>query len=307
MFIASGVELVLAQCRAGIVGSFPALNARAPGELDEWISRIEAGIAAYDAEHPATPAAPYAVNIILHHSNDRRESDLETCARRRVPIVITSVGDPADVVRAVHGYGGVVLHDVINQRHARKAAAAGVDGLILVCAGAGGHGGALSPFALVGEVRRWFDGLLLVAGAISTGADVLAVRAMGADLAYVGTRFLATPEANIDPGYKQAVLEAGTDGVIYTDLFSWVHANYLRQSVVDLGLDPDRLPSREAYREALAAQDGPSKKLWRDIWSAGQGVGSIDAIEPAGAIIASMRRDYDAAKARLLGAAETVA
>lgn len=303
MFIASGVELVLAQCRAGIVGSFPALNAREPGELDAWISRIEAGLAAHDAEHPAAPAAPYAVNIILHHSNDRRQSDLETCVRRRVPIVITSVGDPAEVVRAVHGYGGVVLHDVINQRHARKAAAAGVDGLILVCAGAGGHGGSLSPFALVGEVRRWFDGLLLVAGAISTGEHVLAVRAMGADLAYVGTRFLATPEAGIDAGHKQAVLEAGADGVIYTDLFSWVHANYLRQSVAELGLDPERLPSREAYREALAAQDGPRRKLWRDIWSAGQGVGCIDAIAPAAEIVAAMRRDYDAARARLLDAA----
>lgn len=303
MFIASGVELVLAQCRAGIVGSFPALNAREPGELDEWISRIEEALAAHDIAHPSAPAAPYAVNIILHHSNGRRHADLETCVRRRVPIVITSVGDPAEVVRAVHDYGGVVLHDVINQRHARKAAAAGVDGLILVCAGAGGHGGNLSPFALVGEVRRWFDGVLLVAGAISSGQDVLAVRAMGADLAYVGTRFLATPEANIASDYKQAVLEAGTDGVVYTDLFSWVHANYLRESILELGLDPDRLPTRDRYREALAERSEPEKRLWRDIWSAGQGVGCIDAIMPAGEIVDAMRRDYDIARERLLGAA----
>ncbi|ADP17196.1 2-nitropropane dioxygenase family protein 5 [Achromobacter xylosoxidans A8] len=303
MFIASGVDLVLAQCQAGIVGSFPALNARGPGELDAWISRIETALVAHDSVHPSAPAAPYAVNIILHHSNDRQHADLETCVRRRVPIVITSVGDPKDVVRAVHGYGGVVLHDVINQRHARKAAAAGVDGLILVCAGAGGHGGNLSPFALVGEVRRWFDGLLLVAGAISTGEHVLAVRAMGADLAYVGTRFLASPEASIEPAYKQAVLEAGTDGVIYSDLFSWVHANYLKQSIADLGLDTDRLPTRDSYRETLAAQGEPRRKLWRDIWSAGQGVGCIDAIVPTRDIVASMRLEYEAARARLSGVA----
>jgi len=303
MFIASGVELVLSQCRAGIVGSFPALNARPAGELDRWISHIEEALAAHDRTHPSEPAAPYAVNIILHHTNSRLRADLDTCVRRKVPIVITSVGDPKAVVEAVHGYGGLVLHDVINQRHARKAAAAGVDGLILVCAGAGGHAGRLSPFALVGEVRRWFDGLLLLGGAISTGEHVLAARAMGADLAYVGTRFLATPEANIDATYKQAVLDAGTDGVVYTDLFSWVHANYLRDSVADTGLDPDNLPSKPEYLAFVEAGRVPQKKLWRDIWSAGQGVGCIDAMAPAGEVVAAMRRDYDAARARLASGA----
>lgn len=261
----------------------------------------------HDDNHPDVPAAPYAVNIILHHSNMRRQDHLDTCVRNKVPIVITSVGDPVDVVKAVHGYGGLVLHDVINQRHARKAASAGVDGLILVCAGAGGHAGALSPFAMVGETRRWFDGLLLVGGAISSGRDVLAVRAMGADLAYVGTRFLATLEAHIPMDYKQAVLNAGTEDIVYTDLFSWVHANYLRSSVVEAGVDPDQLPTKEEYGRMREAQKGPVRKLWRDIWSAGQGAACIEDVRPAGDLVVDMLRDYEAARAELAGVSEAVA
>ncbi len=299
MFIASGVDLVVAQCQAGIVGSFPALNARPAEEFERWIDRIEAALAAHDAAQPQAKAAPYAVNLILHKTNDRLQADLVTCVRRKVPIVITSVGNPAEVVQAVHGYGGLVFHDVINQRHARKAAAAGVDGLILVCAGAGGHAGRMSPFALVGEVKQWFDGLLLLGGAISQGEHVLAARAMGADLAYIGTRFLATPEANVQPEYKQAVLDAGTDGIVYTDLFSGVHANFLRSSVADAGFDPDNLPARGGHGEDFRSDSMHSSKVWRDIWSAGQGAANVNAIQPAGEIVARMRAEYMAARERL--------
>jgi len=299
MFIASGVELVVAQCKAGIVGSFPALNARPAAELDHWITRIETELAGHDAEHPAEPAAPYAVNLILHKTNDRLQADLDTCVRRKVPIVITSVGNPAPVADAVHGYSGLVFHDVINQRHARKAAAAGVDGLILVCAGAGGHAGRLSPFALVSEVRRWFDGLVLLGGAIGSGEHVLAARAMGADLAYVGTRFIATPEANVQPGYRQSVVEAGAEDVIYTDLFSGVHANYLRASVVAAGYDPEHLPPKGSHGENFGSESMHKSKVWRDIWSAGQGVGTIDAIQPTAEVVTAMRQGYEAARKRL--------
>lgn len=299
MFIASGVDLVIAQCKAGIVGSFPALNARPAAALDQWIDRIETELARHDKEHPGNPAAPYAINLILHKSNDRLQADLDTCVRRKVPIVITSVGNPASVVEAVHAYGGLVFHDVINQRHARKAAAGGVDGLILVCAGAGGHAGRLSPFALVSEVRRWFDGLVLLGGAISNGEHVLAARAMGADLAYVGTRFIATPEANVQPEYRQSVLDAGAEDVVYTDLFSGVHANYLRSSVSAAGFDPDHLPPKGEHDENFGSESMHKSKVWRDIWSAGQGVGSVDAIQPTGQLIEAMRRGYEAAKSRL--------
>lgn len=300
MFIASGVELVTAQCKAGIVGSFPALNARPQAELERWIDQIESDLAAHDAAHPQAPAAPYAVNLILHKTNDRLAADLATCVRRQVPIVITSVGNPADVVAAVHGYGGLVFHDVINSRHARKAASAGVDGLILVCAGAGGHAGRLSPFALVGEIRSWFSGLVLLGGAISRGEDVLAACAMGADLAYVGTRFLATSEASVPSNYKKAVLDATAEGIVYTDLFSGVHANFLKSSVVSAGLDPDHLPARDGHGEDFGSDSMHTSKVWRDIWSAGQGVGTIDAVAPAAQVIAEMRTAYANARERLL-------
>lgn len=302
MFIASGVELVVEQCKAGIVGSFPALNARPAEELDRWIGRIEEALARHDREHPQAPAAPYAVNLILHKTNDRLESDLATCVRRKVPIVITSVGNPAAVLDAVHGYGGLVLHDVINQRHARKAAQAGVDGLILVCAGAGGHAGRLSPFALVGEVRSWFQGLILLGGAITTGDHILAAQALGADLAYIGTRFLATPEARVQPEYKEAVLASSAEGVIYTDLFSGVHANYLSSSVATAGYDPDHLPAKGEHAENFGSESMAKSKVWRDIWSAGQGVGCIREIMPTREFVAELSRDYGSARQRIAGA-----
>lgn len=299
LFIASGVELVVAQCKAGIVGSFPALNARPADELERWIGRIKDELAQHDTTHPEFPSAPYAINLILHKTNDRLQADLDTCVRHMTPIVITSVGNPAPVVEAVHSYGGLVFHDVINQRHARKAAQAGVDGLILVCAGAGGHAGRLSPFALVGEVKRWFEGVVLLGGAISRGEDVLAALAMGADLAYVGTRFLATPEARVQPGYRQAVLDATAEGIVYTDLFSGVHANYLRSSVTAAGYDADRLPSKGTHAENFGSESMARSKVWRDIWSAGQGVGCIDTIRPANEVVSELRLGYAAARERL--------
>lgn len=299
MFLASGVDLVVAQCKAGVVGTFPALNARPAAEFDRWIDRIKIALAAHDAARPEHKAAPFGVNLILHKTNDRLQEDLEICARQRVPIVITSVGNPAEVVKFVHGYGGLVFHDVINQRHARKAAAAGVDGLILVCAGAGGHAGRLSPFALVGEVRRWYQGLVILGGAISRGRDVLAARAMGADLAYVGTRFLATPEASIQDGYRQAIVEAGTEEIVYTDIFSGVHANFLRSSIKHAGLDADHLPARDAHGENFGSESMHQSKVWRDIWTAGHGVGSINAVLPTGELVRQMRQDYAAARAAL--------
>lgn len=308
MFIASGVELVVAQCRAGIVGAFPALNARPAEALERWIEHIETALAAHDAAQPRAPAAPYAVNLILHPSNDRLATDLATCVRRRVPIVITSVGDPAAVVEAVHGYGGLVLHDVIHTRHARKAALAGVDGLVLVCAGAGGHGGRLSPFAFVGEVKRWFDGLVVLGGAIGTGEQLLAARALGADLAYLGTRFLVAEEANVAPAYRQAVLDAGSADIVYTDLFSGVHANFLRASVAAAGFDPERLPPHGAHGgrgEDFSAEGMAVSKVWRDIWTAGQGVGCIDAVAPVARIVQGLHAQYASALARLAGPSET--
>ena len=307
MFIASGVELVVEQCKSGIVGSFPALNARPAQALDEWITRIEDALARHDREAPQAPAAPYAINLILHKTNDRLQADLATCVRRKVPIVITSVGDPRAVVEAVHGYGGLVFHDVVHQRHARKAAAAGVDGLILVCAGAGGHAGRLSPFALLSEVRSWFPGLILLGGAITTGEHVLAAQAMGADLAYMGTRFLATPEAQVQPAYKQAVLDAQASDIVYTDLFSGVHANYLGGSIVTAGYDPQNLPDKGAHEENFGSESMAQSKVWRDIWSAGQGVGAIRAIQPVAEVVTEMRQEYLAGLGRLqAGALATV-
>jgi nitronate monooxygenase len=293
MFIASNPALVIEQCKAGIVGSFPALNARPQEKLDEWLGAIESALAAHAG------AAPYAVNQIAHKSNDRLEKDLETCIRRKVPITITSLRAPNEVLPAIHAYGGIVLHDVVSVRHAEKALEAGVDGLILVCAGAGGHAGTLSPFALVGEVRRFFDGPIVLSGAIATGEAILAAQAAGADLAYIGTRFLATPEASVPERYKEEILKATAADIVYTDLFSGVHGSYLRHSVVAAGYDPKNLPRSDPSKMNFGTGSGAEKKVWRDIWSAGQGVGQIDAVLPVAEVVAKLEREYLAARRRL--------
>jgi nitronate monooxygenase len=298
LFIISNPDLVIAQCKAGVVGSFPALNARPAELLETWLQRITTELAEYDAQHPDKPSAPFAVNQIVHKSNDRLEHDLELCVKYKVPIVITSLGAREDVNQAVHSYGGIVLHDVINLRHAEKALEAGVDGLILVAAGAGGHAGTLSPFALVGEVRRIFDGPIALSGAIATGDAILAAQAMGADLAYIGTRFIACQEAHAAATYKEAILRAAASDIVYTNLFTGVHGNYIRESIELAGLDPEALP--EADKTKMNFGDGSAKaKAWKDIWGAGQGVGQIADLPPAGEIVARMKAEYDAAKLRL--------
>jgi nitronate monooxygenase len=278
LFIASTPELVIAQCKAGIIGSFPALNARPAQVLDEWLLRIRSELAAHAAAHPDARVAPFAVNQIAHASNDRLQRD---------------------IVEAAHSYGGLVFHDVISVRHARKAVEQGVDGIIVVCAGAGGHAGTGSPFALVREIRQFFDGTLVLAGAMSSGADVLAAQAIGADMAYIGTRFLATTEANAMAEYKQMLVESGSDDVVYTSLFTGVKGNYLRGSVLAAGLDPDRLPEADKSKMNFGSGGNMEKKAWRDIWSGGQGVGNIHDILPAGDIVARMVQEYAAARARL--------
>ena len=293
MFIAGNPKLVIEQCKAGIVGSFPALNARPKEALDEWLNEIESTLAA----HP--DAAPYAVNQIVHKSNDRLEHDLETCIRHKVPITITSLRAPNDVIPLIHAYGGIVLHDVINVRHAEKALEAGVDGLILVCAGAGGHAGTLSPFALIGEVRRFFDGPIVLSGAIASGNAILAALAAGADLAYIGTRFLATPEASVPDRYKEEIVRSAAGDIVYTDLFSGVAGNYLKHSVVSAGFDPLNLPKSDPKKMNFGSGSGVEKKVWRDIWSAGQGVGQIDAVVPVADVVAQLAREYTAARQRL--------
>lgn len=297
LFIVSGPELVIAQCKAGIVGAFPALNARPQAMLDEWLSRISEELAAHDRDHPDAPSAPYAVNQIVHRSNSRLEADLETCARHKVPIVITSLGAREDLNRAVHGWGGITFHDVIDDRFARKAVEKGADGLIAVAAGAGGHAGLLSPFALVQEIRQWFDGPLALGGAIANGGAVLAARAMGADLAYIGSPFIAAAEANAAPDYKQGIVEGRAADIVYSNLFTGVHGNYLRGSIAAAGLDPDHLP--EGDLKTMDFGGGDAVKAWRDIWGSGQGIGAIDRVQPAGEMIATMIREFAAAKARL--------
>lgn len=299
MFIVSGPELVLAQCKAGIVGSFPALNARPESRLDEWLSRIKEELADYRRANPSVPVAPFAVNQIVHHSNDRLERDLECCVRHEVPIIITSLRPPAEVVAAVHGYGGIVLHDVINRRHAEKALEQGVDGIIAVCAGAGGHAGTLSPFALVKEIREMYDGTIVLSGAVSCGHDVLAAQSIGADLAYVGSRFIASTEANAPPEYKEMLVESRASDIVYTSLFSGVPGSYLKGSISNIGLDPDNLPEGDKSRMNFASGAGSKLKAWRDIWSAGQGVGSIHDIRPAGELVERMAREYEGARLRL--------
>ena len=299
MFIVSVPELVIAQCKSGIVGSFPALNARPKELLDEWLTRIAAELAAEKAAHPDKKVAPFAVNQIVHHSNDRLDHDLDLCVKHRVPLIITSLRAPGDVVKRIHDYGGLVFHDVINVRHAEKALEAGVDGLILVCAGAGGHAGMLSPFALVSEVRRFYSGTIILAGAIATGEHILAAQAMGADLAYMGTRFIATREANASDAYKDMIVASSASDVIYTPYFTGVHGNYLRPSIVAQGLDPDNLPPRDKTSMNFGST---RTKAWRDVWGAGQGVGSMAEVLPVAELVTRLKREYAAARVRLCGA-----
>jgi nitronate monooxygenase len=298
MFIISQPALVLAQCKAGIVGAFPALNARPPELLDAWLTQISGELAAWDAAHPERPAGPFAVNQIVHKSNDRLAQDLELCVKHRVPIVITSLGAREDVNQAVHSYGGIVLHDIINVVHARKAIDKGADGLIAVCAGAGGHAGPLSPFALVDEIRAWWDGPLLLSGAIANGRSVLAAQALGADLAYIGSAFIATTEAQATDHYKAAIVESSASDIVYTNLFTGVLGNYLKPSIVNAGLDPDNLPTSDPSKMNFSAS---STKAWRDIWGCGQGIGGIHDIPSAGALVDRIADEYAAAKHRLAG------
>ncbi|MGH6981956.1 MAG: NAD(P)H-dependent flavin oxidoreductase [Stellaceae bacterium] len=297
MFIVSVPKLVIAQCTSGIVGSFPALNARPKEQLEEWIVEIKEALAAYQKAHPEAKVAPFAVNQICHASNDRLEHDVEVCVRQRVPIIITSLRPPADVVKAVHSYGGVVFHDVISIRHAKKAAEMGVDGLILVCAGAGGHAGMLSPFALVPEVKRFFPGTIILSGSIASGRAVLAAQAVGADLAYMGTRFIATEEANAPPAYKQMIVDTAAADVVYTSLFSGILGNYLKPSVARAGLDPENLPG--ADKSTMSFASDRTVKAWRDIWGAGQGVGSIDDAPAVATVVARLEAEYREARAAL--------
>ena len=297
MFIASGPALVAAQCKAGIVGSFPALNARPAELLDTWLTDLQRELAEYAASNPDAKVGPIAVNQIVHASNTRLEHDVEVCVKHQVPIIISSLrAPPKEMLDAVHSYGGIVLHDVVSIRHAQKALEAGVDGLILVAAGAGGHAGALSPFALVGEVRKFFDGPLALSGSIATGDAILAAQAMGADFAYIGSRWLATKESNVSDSYREAIVESNAADIVYTNLFTGVHGNYLKKSIVNAGLDPDALP--ESDKSKMSFGDGTAK-AWRDIWGAGQGVGLMDDVPTVAEMVERLKAEYDAARARL--------
>ena len=292
MFIVSGPELVIAQCKAGIIGSFPALNARPQTKLSEWLKRIEDELGAYTETHPEEPVAPFAVNQIAHLSNARLREDMETCVEHQVPIIITSLRPPEEIVTAVHSYGGLVFHDVISLRHARKAMAQGVDGIIAVCAGAGGHAGPLSPFALIKEIRKEFDGAVILSGCITGGNDVLAARAMGADLAYSGTRFIATEEANAVPEYKEMIVDSGASDIVYSSLFTGINGSYLKGSITRAGLDPDNLPDGAKSDMDFDKADKSDMKAWKDIWGAGQGVGDIGEILPARDVVMRIEQEY---------------
>jgi nitronate monooxygenase len=301
LFIVSNPDLVIAQCKAGIVGSFPALNARPQPLLDEWLHRITEELAAWDRDNPHRPAAPFAVNQIVHRSNARLQEDMATCAKWKVPIVITSLGAIQEVNQGVHSWGGITLHDIINDRFARKAVEKGADGLIAVAAGAGGHAGRLSPFALIQEIREWFSGPLALSGAIANGRAVLAAEAMGADFAYIGSPFIATEEANASYEYKAGIVEGRAADIVYSSLFTGVHGNYLRQSIVGAGLDPDNLPEGDLKTMDFGTGDGSKAKAWRDIWGSGQGIGAIDKVRPASEYVAKLAAEYEAAKAELVG------
>ncbi len=299
LFIVSNPDLVIEQCKAGIVGSFPALNARPKPVLDEWLDRISTELGDYAARFPERPVAPFAVNQIVHRSNDRLEHDVELCVKYRVPIVITSLQAPTQVAGPVHSYGGLVFHDVTNIRHAKKALAEGADGLILVCAGAGGHAGALSPFALVAEVRDFFDGPIILAGSMATGSQILAAQAMGADLAYLGTRFIATEEANAHERQKQMIVDSTAEEIVYTNLFTGVKGNYLARSVAAAGLDPANLPEADKAKMNFGSGGNMKQKAWRDIWSAGQSAGMVRSVRPTAEVVARLREEYADARARL--------
>ncbi len=299
MFIASGPALVAAQCKAGIVGSFPALNARPAELLDTWLTDLQRELAEYKEANPDAIVGPIAVNQIVHASNTRLEQDVAVCVKHQVPIIISSLrAPPKEMLDAVHGYGGIVLHDVVSIRHAQKALEAGVDGLILVAAGAGGHAGSLSPFALVGEVRKFFKGPIALSGSIATGDAILAAQAMGADFAYIGSRWLATKESNVSEDYRNAIVESSAADIVYTNLFTGVHGNYLKKSIVNAGLDPEALP--ESDKSKMSFGDGSSKaKAWRDIWGAGQGVGLMDDVPTVAEMVERLKAEYEAARARL--------
>lgn len=299
LFIISNPDLVIAQCKAGIVGSFPTLNARPSGMLDEWLHRITEELAAHDRDNPDRPAAPFACNLIVHRSNPRLEEDAMVLAKWKVPLVITSLGAIEDINKGVHGWGGIVLHDIINQRFAHKAIEKGADGLIAVAAGAGGHAGAQSPFALMQELREWFDGPVALSGAIAHGRSILAAQAMGADLAYIGSPWIATPEANAIDAYKQAIVEGNAGDIVYSNLFTGVHGNYLKRSIEQAGLDPDHLPESDPSNMDFAKATGGEAKAWKDIWGSGQGIGAVKAVEPVAQRVAKLDAEYEAAKREL--------
>ncbi len=299
LFIVSGPELVIAQCKAGVVGSFPALNARPQAQLDEWLHQITEELAAHNREHPDRPAAPYAVNQIVHKSNNRLEQDVATCGKWQVPITITSLGAREDLNAAVHSWGGIAMHDVINDRFARKAIEKGADGLIPVAAGAGGHAGVTSPFAMMREIREWFDGPVALSGSIAHGASVLSAQAMGADLAYIGSAFIATKEANAVDGYKENIVEAKASDIVYSSLFTGVHGNYLRQSIERAGMDPNNLPEGDISTMDFGSGGNSDAKAWKDIWGSGQGIGAIKAVKTVAEFVDQLEAEYRAAKASL--------
>ncbi len=299
LFIISHPELTLAQCKAGVVGAFPALNARPESQLDEWLAMMTEDLANYNAANPEKPAAPFSVNQIVHTSNKRLEHDLGLCVKYKVPIVISSLGAVPEVNAAIHSYGGIVLHDIINNRHANSAIRKGADGLIAVATGAGGHAGTLSPFALVQEIREWFDGPLLLAGAIANGGAILAAQAMGADIAYIGSPFIATKEARASDAYKQAIVEAQAGDIVYSNYFTGIHGNYMKASIIAAGMDPDNLPVADPSKMDFGAATSGAK-AWKDIWGAGQGVGAVKAVEPVSALVDRLASEYAAAKARIL-------
>ncbi|WP_408598012.1 NAD(P)H-dependent flavin oxidoreductase [Limnohabitans sp.] len=295
LFIISNPQLLIAQCKAGVVGSMPALNARPAEQLEEWLIEITEALAAHNRDHPEQPAAPFAINQIVHKSNDRLEHDMALCVKYKVPIIITSLGAREDVNAAAHSYGGVVMHDIINNKFAKKAIEKGADGLIAVAAGAGGHAGVKSPFALIQEIREWFDGPVALSGSITTGGAVLAAQAMGADFAYVGSAFIATQEARASDAYKQCIVDSNSDDIVYSNLFTGVHGNYLAPSIRNAGLDPEHLPESDASKMDFG---GDKTKAWKDIWGCGQGIGAVKAVVPAAELVARLKREYQEAKSR---------
>jgi nitronate monooxygenase len=296
LFIISNPKLVIEQCKAGVVGAMPALNARPAAQLEDWLSEITETLAAYNLAHPDQPAAPFAINQIVHKSNDRLEHDMALCVKFKVPIIITSLGAREDINAAAHSYGGVVLHDIINNRHAHKAIEKGADGLVAVAAGAGGHAGVKSPFALIQEIRQWFDGPIALSGAISTGGAVLAARAMGADFAYIGSAFIATDEARASDAYKQAIVDSNSDDIVYSNLFTGVHGNYLAPSIRAAGMDPDNLPDSDPSKMNFG---GDKSKAWKDIWGCGQGIGAVSKVQSTAAFVAQLKREYEEARQRV--------